>query len=51
VPVDPRGSAYRYGPSDDGWPLARLGTLGRDGKPGGEGEDADLDTTMDVYLR
>lgn len=41
VPLDPWGGAYQYrqpGPRDD----YEIISLGRDGKPGGTGEDADI---------
>lgn len=43
IPLDPWGRAYRYEPADAEHPFVRIGTLGRDGLPGGEGDDADLD--------
>lgn len=43
VPLDPWGKPYQYaGPTAAGSPGYELRTLGRDGKSGGEGEDADL---------
>ena len=45
VPLDPWGRAYVYrSPSARGQDGYGLVTLGRDGKSGGEGEDADLGT-------
>ena len=43
VPLDPWGRPYLYtvSPAQTGTGF-ELGTLGKDGKPGGEGEDADL---------
>ncbi len=42
VPLDPWDRAYRYeAPGDKGKPY-RLLSLGADGQPGGEGEDADI---------
>lgn len=42
VPLDPWGNAYQYSiPGRDGMPFA-LYSLGADGKPGGEGNDADV---------
>lgn len=42
VPADPWGNAYQYSvPGRDGLPFA-LYSLGADGKPGGEGNDADV---------
>ncbi|MFN2399101.1 MAG: type II secretion system major pseudopilin GspG [Gemmatimonadaceae bacterium] len=43
VPLDPWGRAYLYiAPGRQNSPSYDLATLGRDGKIGGEGEDADL---------
>ena len=43
VPLDPWGHAYVYRSPGDANPTSYdLFTLGRDGKPGGVGEDADL---------
>ena len=43
VPLDPWGRAYVYKSPGDHSPSAYdLSTLGRDGQPGGEGEDADI---------
>ena len=44
VPLDPWGRPYLYAVEAAGGAAAgfELGTLGKDGKPGGEGEDADL---------
>lgn len=42
VPVDPWGKPYQYGlPGDDGQPFA-LYSYGADGRPGGEGDAADI---------
>ena len=43
IPLEPWGRAYRYEPADAEHPFVRIGTLGRDGLPGGEGDDADVD--------
>ena len=43
VPVDPWGRPYLYLSPGDGVPY-RLYSLGADGRPGGEGSDADLDS-------
>lgn len=43
LPVDPWGRAYRYDPPVDPSGTPRVYTLGRDGRPGGEGLDADVD--------
>jgi general secretion pathway protein G len=43
VPLDPWGRPYIYrAQSSAGGSGFELGTLGRDGKPGGDGEDADI---------
>ncbi len=43
VPVDPWGQPYLYkSPGDENPTLYDLYTLGRDGQPGGEDEDADI---------
>ncbi len=42
VPLDPWGRPFLYAPAADRRGF-RLGSLGADGLPGGEGEDADLD--------
>lgn len=48
LPLDPWGRAYRYEPPTEAQPRPRVYTLGRDGEPGGEDEDADVDSaTMD----
>lgn len=41
--VDPWGQPYHYEPAADGESMPRIHTLGRDGLPGGEGADADVD--------
>lgn len=42
VPADPWGNPYRYSvPGRDGMPFA-IYSLGADGAPGGEGNDADI---------
>lgn len=42
VPMDPWGNPYQYRiPGEDGRPFSIV-SLGADGKPGGEGNDADL---------
>jgi len=41
VPLDPWGNAYRYRAPQGDAPLCLL-SLGADGKPGGEGDDADV---------
>jgi general secretion pathway protein G len=42
MPKDPWGNAYVYTPIADSLGGFDVGSLGRDGKVGGEGEDADL---------
>lgn len=42
LPTDPWGNAYRYSPSASGNQPYSLYSLGADGKPGGEGNDADV---------
>jgi general secretion pathway protein G len=42
VPKDPWGVAYLYAPVADSLGGYDVGSLGRDGKVGGDGEDADL---------
>jgi len=44
VPLDPWKRAFRYEAPTAEHPRPRLTTLGRDGLPGGEGEDADIDS-------
>lgn len=47
VPVDPWKNEYQYEPPHPpGQPRPRVFTLGKDGQPGGEGDDADLDNEM-----
>ena len=43
VPKDPWKNEYQYEPPQAGHPLPRVISYGRDGAPGGEGEDADMD--------
>jgi general secretion pathway protein G len=47
VPADPWGRPYQYRAPTRGTEGFELGTLGRDGAPGGTGEDADV-LTADV---
>jgi general secretion pathway protein G len=42
VPLDPWGNPYQYSPEASGTQLYSLYSLGADGKPGGEGFDADV---------
>lgn len=44
-PTDPWGRPYLYRSPGDGGAGFDLGSLGRDGKPGGDGVDADLHDT------
>ncbi len=46
VPRDPWGREYLYEPPGPDRPAPRVFTLGKDGAPGGEGEDEDLDSTQ-----
>ena len=41
MPLDPWGKAYIYKVPGDKWEFDLL-SLGRDGQPGGNGEDADI---------
>lgn len=43
LPRDPWGREYRYDAPEPGHPRPRVYTYGKDGEPGGEGEDADID--------
>lgn len=43
IPKDIWGRDYRYDPKGAGHDRARVYTYGRDGKPGGEGDDEDLE--------
>lgn len=42
--LDPWGRKYAYAPASSATPHPRVSTLGRDGKAGGIGEDADIDS-------
>jgi general secretion pathway protein G len=44
VPLDPWGRTYLYEPPGPGNPRPRICSYGKDGQPGGEGDDADLDS-------
>ena len=44
VPKDPWGNPYAYFVTAGGTPPYEIITYGADGKPGGEGEDADIST-------
>lgn len=43
IPLDPWGNEYLYEPPDSGGGPPTIRTLARDGRPGGEGDDADID--------
>lgn len=43
IPTDPWGMEYGYEPPTPGHPQPRVFTLGKDKKPGGTGDDADID--------
>lgn len=42
VPMDPWGHPYQYSPAPSGSQPYTLYSFGADGKPGGEGQDADI---------
>jgi len=44
VPKDPWGNEYMYESPGPGQPQARVISYGKDGQPGGEADDADMDT-------
>lgn len=46
IPLDPWRRPYLYEPTDEPGARPRIGTLGRDGVPGGEGDDRDVDNRM-----
>ena len=46
MPLDPWGRVYGYEPPADGSAEFRVFSLGADGRPGGEGEDRDLDNLL-----
>jgi general secretion pathway protein G len=46
VPLDPWKRAFVYDPPSAAHPAPRLRSLGADGQPGGEGENADLDSDL-----
>jgi len=46
VPVDPWGNEYHFEPAPSGSQKFRVISYGKDGIPGGEGDDADLDNLM-----
>ncbi len=43
VPIDPWGNPYVYEPPGPGQPKPRVISYGKNGIPGGEGDDADID--------
>jgi len=43
LPLDPWGRSYHYVAPSVSWQWPRIYTRGRDGIPGGEGEDRDID--------
>jgi len=43
VPRDPWGNAYHYDPPSAAYAKGYITCYGADGKPGGQGEDADID--------
>ena len=43
IPKDPWGNEYMYDPPEPGRPEARVYSYGKDGRAGGEGDDADID--------
>ena len=45
MPQDPWGQPYQYSPQASGDNPFSLYSLGADGKPGGEGQDADIGYT------
>ena len=46
IPKDPWGNEYGYEPPPSGSRKFRVYSLGKDGSPGGEGDDADIDNIM-----
>jgi general secretion pathway protein G len=46
VPLDPWGRPYGYEPPEPGGKAFRVFSLGKDGRPGGEGEDQDIDNLL-----
>lgn len=43
IPKDPWGNEYLYVPPGTAGDLPTIYTFGKDGRPGGEGDDADMD--------
>ena len=46
VPKDPWGNEYGYEPPPSGSRKYRVFSFGKDGTPGGDGDDADIDNVM-----
>jgi len=46
VPLDPWKRPYGYEPPGPGGKTFRVFSLGKDGRPGGEGEDQDIDNLL-----
>ena len=44
IPKDPWKHEFQYEPPQPGHPTPRVFSLGKDGAPGGEGENADIDS-------
>jgi general secretion pathway protein G len=42
IPKDPWKNEYQYDPPSPGHPEPRVYSFGKDGQPGGEGDDADI---------
>ena len=47
VPKDPWKNEYQYDPPGPGQPKPRVYSLGKDGQPGGDGDNADIDLNDD----
>ncbi len=47
LPLDPWKGEYMYEPPSPGEPRARIISYGKDGQPGGEGDNADIDNWDD----
>lgn len=46
VPLDPWKRPYGYEPPEPGGKTFRVFSFGKDGQPGGEGEDQDIDNLL-----
>ena len=44
VPLDPWKNEYLYDPPSPGTPMPRVYSYGKDGQPGGEGDNEDIDS-------